>query len=661
MGAFDGVNDATIGAKANWSRGAYTAGGNLISGREQWCAGCHDDVPAYSKQTPIEIIVDNQDAGASFTGSWSTSTFAPGFYGPDYHFHLPGAGTDTFTWIPTISTPGTYTVYGRWTSDPSRAPDATYRIYHDGPGSPTDVEVDQRTNGGAWVALGTFDFDGSGDFVELTQEASGYVIADAVKFESGGPAAFAPNITGDSTTYGFYVTGHNIDCLGCHDAGKKHIDGEPRTFSVDEATYSADPNYTNSYRLRNIGGQPAMVVPRPLRGAGVNPLNNPGDFALCFDCHNRFEVLNAAGNSTILSNFWNNDAAPANSHNIHLTISSLHFDSDWDGVADSSESCSACHNVHGPANQAMVEHGELISNPGTTDKVPALNFAYLLPPAPGTRNTTAGVESSIGGNMNYAGANISQNGVCNACHGAISYLRTPYLGPRVLAPQATPQVVDVGGGSQNVLFSATVTDPDDAIPAGVTVTVDLSPIGVGVQNMIHQGNGLFAFWATVPGTTDPGRYLFTVTADDGLNVGQNTVSLRVNQPGVEIVDNLDAGASFSGTWDTSTFAPGFFGLNYHYHAAAAGTDTFTWTPTIATPGSYEVFARWTQDPSRADDATYTIYHDGGNTSVVVDQQLNGGVWYSLGTFLLDGMGDRVELVQSASGIVVADAIRFDLQ
>jgi hypothetical protein len=81
--------------------------------------------------------------------------------------------------------------------------------------------------------------------------------------------------------------------------------------------------------------------------------------------------------------------------------------------------------------------------------------------------------------------------------------------------------------------------------------------------------------------------------------------------------------SYSGTWGTSTFAKGYYGSNYHYHdPVVGGTDTFTWTLNIANSGTYEVFARWTQEteePSRAYDATYTIYHDGGNTLVVVDQ------------------------------------------
>ncbi|MEJ2202117.1 MAG: hypothetical protein P8X63_14040, partial [Desulfuromonadaceae bacterium] len=40
-GAFNGVEDASIGAKPNWDSGVY-AGTLLQSGKAQWCVGCHD-------------------------------------------------------------------------------------------------------------------------------------------------------------------------------------------------------------------------------------------------------------------------------------------------------------------------------------------------------------------------------------------------------------------------------------------------------------------------------------------------------------------------------------------------------------------------------------------------------------------------------------------
>ena len=67
-GAFDGVDDSVIGAKDNWESGIY-ASPTLKTGKEKWCAGCHDDVPAYSKGQYIETIIDNTDANFSISGT----------------------------------------------------------------------------------------------------------------------------------------------------------------------------------------------------------------------------------------------------------------------------------------------------------------------------------------------------------------------------------------------------------------------------------------------------------------------------------------------------------------------------------------------------------------------------------------------------------------
>jgi hypothetical protein len=163
----------------------------------------------------------------------------------------------------------------------------------------------------------------------------------------------------------------------------------------------------------------------------------------------------------------------------------------------------------------------------------------------------------------------------------------------------------------------------------------------------------------------------TVTLDGTIkdNVGRAivdsiTIGGSFGSAGTMAVDNTEG--AYSETWGTSTYAPGYYGTNYHYHDAASGTETFTWTPTITTAGTYRVWARWTTgeepDTSRADDATYTIYHDDDDTSVSVTQQVNGGTWVLLGVHDFDGAGvEKVELVQSASGIVIADAIKFELE
>lgn len=88
------------------------------------------------------------------------------------------AAHNTATWEPNLSS-GSYEVYAVWTEGTNRASNAAYSVNH--VNGSTEVVVDQTQNGGTWQLLGTFDLDGISN-VTLTDEANGYVIADAVYF-----------------------------------------------------------------------------------------------------------------------------------------------------------------------------------------------------------------------------------------------------------------------------------------------------------------------------------------------------------------------------------------------------------------------------------------------------------------------------------------------
>jgi hypothetical protein len=400
-GAFDGVQMA----KNSWHEGVY-ASPTLRAGKEKWCATCHDNDPAFSRPfDPVVDIVDNPEA--VYEGTWESLDLIDGKYGSDIQYHEAGDGSSTATWVLDIPQNGDYDVYAWWPANEVFTTNAPYTIHYND-GSET-VRVNQQINGGQWNLLGTFSFAaGTSGSVVLSDDADAYVIADAIRvvnFDNYGFGVYAPNVIGDNNTYGFYVTGHKINCLDCHDASKNHIDHEHRTYKVTEV--ETEPNvigivvnpYCDSYRLKSIDGQPCMDIPRP----GGDPVANWQDFALCFKCHNRNEVLGADSTDVSHTNFWDEFPvwypvdcgldSPTNSHYAHLAFdedfcggfqNTIHADSDWDGViyADSAESCVTCHNVHGSPSKAMIRHGELISSYGTTDKVPSLNFAYRIPPQP---------------------------------------------------------------------------------------------------------------------------------------------------------------------------------------------------------------------------------------------------------------------------------------
>ena len=94
---------------------------------------------------------------------------------------------NTAAWSIAPTTVGNHTVYAKWTAHANRASNATYTVHH--AGGTTTVIQNQRTNGGQWIALGEFNLDATSK-VTLTDQADGYVIADAVAIT---PIGAAPN------------------------------------------------------------------------------------------------------------------------------------------------------------------------------------------------------------------------------------------------------------------------------------------------------------------------------------------------------------------------------------------------------------------------------------------------------------------------------------
>lgn len=276
---------------------------------------------------------------------------------------------------------------------------------------------------------------------------------------------YAPNVMGDNVYYGYNKTGHGIKgeppitCsgplpFGCHATLSKfcsinknracindtdcttgetctyapHIDGDARTY---EAPLK---NYRSGYRLAEN-----MSIPR--KGD-----YGPNAYKLCFSCHIYTVVFGPA------TNFRDENPSPEkNLHEIHLDDryrDTICWDSDWDGrcsstnpeCADSAMSCTACHNVHGspcimggaivscaePVKAPMIRHGELISSPGTTDKVPALNFRWYK--EDGVTETTSIAESRYGKLVCGQSPDVTLNFVCWGCHarGDQIYDRVPY-------------------------------------------------------------------------------------------------------------------------------------------------------------------------------------------------------------------------------------------
>ncbi|MGS2619006.1 golvesin C-terminal-like domain-containing protein [Micromonospora sp. LZ34] len=143
------------------------------------------------------VTVDNSTAGRfTASGNWGTSTWSTQRYGADYRFATPDTSASDAAWHKVnVPSAGSYLVEVWYPADPGYN-DRTPFVIATTSGNQT-VYVNQRTNGGRWVSLGTFSL-AAGDYnavgVSRWTSGTGYVIADAVRVTtaSGGSGFSLP-------------------------------------------------------------------------------------------------------------------------------------------------------------------------------------------------------------------------------------------------------------------------------------------------------------------------------------------------------------------------------------------------------------------------------------------------------------------------------------
>ncbi len=105
------------------------------------------------------------------------------------------------------------------------------------------------------------------------------------------------------------------------------------------------------------------------------------------------------------------------------------------------------------------------------------------------------------------------------------------------------------------------------------------------------------------------------------------------------------------------------GLNQTYAKPAPGPfSTATWVPDLPSAGTYGVYAWWRTNGNLDNAAKYIINHDGGQSTVTVQQRNNGSQWVSLGeySFAAGSSGSVVLTAENALGApLIADQMGFD--
>lgn len=166
----------------------------LLSVAGSLLAGCAtrtpidiEELPPSAAGTGAEYLIDRDNVGFYQDGTWSISSSIPGYEGTDYLISAPGTGANVATW--NLNIIRTYDVYAKWTSTERRGSNVKFIVYHldANDNLTTDtVTVDQRADGGTWVKLGTYRMSSLTGRVTVSDDADGWVVADAILFKEAG-------------------------------------------------------------------------------------------------------------------------------------------------------------------------------------------------------------------------------------------------------------------------------------------------------------------------------------------------------------------------------------------------------------------------------------------------------------------------------------------
>lgn len=251
--------------RATAATGPYTLIASGITGTTYTDAGVTNDVNYYyrisavgsaesamghvTEDMPSANIVYVDNTAAVATGTWTSSTSSPGYYGTNYMTdgNTGATGGKSMRYSPNLSLAGAYDVYVRWSSGTNRASNTPVDVNYDGGSS--SYRINQQVDNGVWKYLGTYDFAAGtgGNVVIRNDSANGYVIADGVKFVAHPavvPAAFMktvqrggfqvyPNPAGSTIKFsGVDVAGKYITIYDLSGVRKMMVVGQQQTLDV---------------------------------------------------------------------------------------------------------------------------------------------------------------------------------------------------------------------------------------------------------------------------------------------------------------------------------------------------------------------------------------------------------------------------------------------
>ncbi|WP_273208538.1 hypothetical protein [Marinobacter subterrani] len=188
------------------------------------------ELPAPSAGIETEYVIDDSNPGFYTDGEWKQSSVSKGYIGEGYLAAEAGSGEKTATW--NLNIIKLMDVFARWTAHSNRGSNVKYIVHHlndQNNLTTTTVEVDQRELGGEWFKLGTFRMSTLTSRVEVSNNANGYVIADAVLFREASTTTTTTSADADNDSMpDAWELEQGLDPTNALDAGQD-LDGDGLT------------------------------------------------------------------------------------------------------------------------------------------------------------------------------------------------------------------------------------------------------------------------------------------------------------------------------------------------------------------------------------------------------------------------------------------------
>ncbi len=225
----------------------------------------------------------------------------------------------------------------------------------------------------------------------------------------------------------------------------------------------------------------------------------------------------------------------------------------------------------------------------------------------------------------------------------------PIIGGRVQAS------VDGLAEGTTYYFASTAYDTD-GIESDYSVEIVYSvPVTPTVEDSDNDGlsnDDEIYIYGTDPNDPDTDDDGFTdgYEVDNGFDPNDPDSCPQQNEV---IIDNGDAGTASEGTWKTSG-GENPYGSDSLYSMNAGDTYTFE----ASVNGEYQISLWWTQYSNRLTDVPVEIYDGDTLIDIIkVNQQMDGGKWNVLGTYIFSGTANVI-IVSEGDGSASADAVKF---